>query len=123
MAAIRNRVEPQYDLVVAVERGGILPGYLAARYLDLPFTTVGIELRDDSHRPRLDEPRLYREPAIPCAGERVLLADDVANSGATLRLAREALSDAASVETLVISGNGEISLFGPHDRCIVWPWE
>lgn len=123
MAALTERLEPRYDLVVAVERGGVLPGYLAARRLDIPFTTVGIELRDDSHRRRFDAPRLYRSPGLSAAGKRVLLVDDVSNSGATLAAARDRLSEPAAVETLVISGQADISLFGPHDRCILWPWE
>jgi hypoxanthine phosphoribosyltransferase len=123
MAAIRRQLTRGFDLVVGIERGGVLPGYLAARYLDLPFTTIGVELRDDTHQKRYERPRVYRWPGRAWEGCRILLADDVSNSGETVAAARAELSGAASVHTLVISGNGDISLYGPHDRCIIWPWE
>ena len=53
---------------------------------------------------------------------RVLLVDDVGNTGATLRRAARELTG-AEITTMVISGNADISLFGPHDRCIRWPWD
>jgi uncharacterized protein len=111
-----------FDLVVGVARGGVLPAYLASRWLDLPLECIHLNLRDDTHRPLRDQPLLLKPVDFDCRGKRVLLCDDVSNSGATLRSAAEYLSG-ASVTTLVISGKADISLFGPHDRCIQWPWD
>ena len=106
MAAIREKVTADFDLVVGIERGGVLPACF----------------RDDTHRPMTPEPALVKGLDEDVRGKRVLLADDVGNTGATLRRAAEEL-EGAEVTTLVISGNADISLFGPHDRCIRWPWD
>lgn len=122
MAAIREKVNAAFDLVVGIERGGVLPAYLAARWLDVPLHTLRISFRDDSHQPLSAEPALLKGLDIDVAGKKVLLADDVGNSGATLRKAAAEL-EGAEVTTMVISGNADISLFGAHDRCIRWPWD
>jgi hypoxanthine phosphoribosyltransferase len=116
MTAIRSKVSGEFDLVIGIERGGMLPAYLAARWLDVPLKSIRIHFRDDSHKP-LTEP--WTEDV---QGKRVLLADDVGNSGATLRRAALELRG-ADITTMVISGNADISLFGPHNRCIRWPWD
>lgn len=122
MAAVREKLSGEFDYVVGIERGGMLPAYLAARWLDVPLKTIRIHFRDDSHKPLTEEPQLTEPWTIDVRGKRILLADDVGNSGATLhRAARELVG--AKITTMVISGNADISLFGPHDRCIRWPWD
>lgn len=121
MERIRAVEFPELDRIVAIARGGVLPGYLVSRWLDLPLDIVTLRFRDDAHRPLYDRPRHDSAPLPDCNGERVLLADDVANSGATLRCAAELLPG-AQITTLVISGTADISLFGPHEQCIRWPW-
>jgi len=122
MNRIKQTVYGPFDIVVAVERGGILPAYLAARYLDVQLATVALRFRDESHAKLYDEPQVVHGLDRDVTGLRILLVDDVSNSGATLRAAA-ALLPGAQVTTLVISGNADISLFGPHDRCIRWPWQ
>jgi len=122
MAAIRSKVSGDFDMVIGIERGGILPAYLAARWLDVPLKSIGIHFRDDSHRPLTDEPQLTGPWKEDVRGKRILLADDVGNTGATIRRAAEELTG-AEITTMVISGNADISLFGPHERCIQWPWD
>lgn len=122
MAKIRQKLsEANFDLVVGVARGGVLPAYLASRWLDLPLETIHLNLRDDSHRPLRDKPLLLKPVDFAYEGKRILLCDDVSNSGATLRMASDCLPG-ARIRSLVISGKADISLFGPHDRCISWPW-
>lgn len=122
MGRIREKLNPGgFDLVVGVARGGILPAYLASRWLDLPLETIHLNLRDDNHRPVRERPLLLKPVDFDWAGKRILLCDDVSNSGATLKTAAECLPG-AMISSLVISGKADISLFGPHDRCIAWPW-
>ena len=122
MDAVRTEVTGDFDLVVGIERGGVLPAYLASRWLEVPMASMRIRFRDDSHKPLSEEPTLIRGLDRDVTGLRILLADDVGNTGATLRRAAAELRG-AEVTTLVISGNADISLFGPHDRCIRWPWD
>ncbi len=111
-----------FDLVVAIGRGGILPGYLASSYLDIPMEIIQLEFRNDAHQAIHDTPQLLGPLGFETANKRVLLTDDVANTGASLNKAKTLLQGAI-ITTLVISGNGDISLFGKHDRCITWPWQ
>jgi len=117
-AALRGSA---FEMGVGVGRGGILPAYLASRFLDLPLEVLHLNLRDDSHAQVREAPLLLRPLGFSAAGKRVLLCDDVSNTGVTLAKA-VALLEGASVRTLVISGKADYSLFGPHDRCIAWPW-
>jgi hypoxanthine phosphoribosyltransferase len=122
MTAVRTKVIGTFDLVVGIERGGVLPAYLASRWLDVPMETMRISFRDDTHQPLSEEPALLKGVSFDPKGKRILLADDVGNTGATLRRAAMEL-EGAQVTTMVISGNADISLFGSHDRCIRWPWD
>lgn len=122
MERIRQINFPELDRVVAIARGGILPGYLVSRWLDLPLEIMTLRYRDETHSPVYPHPRHDGNPLPDCSGERVLLVDDVANSGATLRAAAKLLDGAKKITSLVISGDGDLSLYGPHDRCIRWPW-
>lgn len=122
MELIRKNVPKQFDLVTAVARGGILPGYLASRFLDIPMEVIHLNLRNDDHQKVREEPLLLKPLDFEWLGKRILLTDDVSNSGLTLNQAKKLLDGAAQITTLVISGKGDISLFGPHDRCIRWPW-
>lgn len=121
MTRIKQQIKPEYDIVVAIARGGVLPGYLVSRYLDIPMETIHLNLRDNTHKQIHPVPLLLKPVDFEYAGKRILLTDDVANSGATLTKAASLLPGAV-ITSLVISGNGTISLFGPHDRCIKWPW-
>ncbi len=122
MNAIINKVSGDFDMVIGIERGGLLPAYLAARWLVVPLKSIQIQFRDDSHKPLTEEPQLTAPWNEDVQGKRILLADDVENTGATIRRAAEELKG-AQITTMVISGNADISLFGPHDRCIRWPWD
>ena len=118
----KDKVSSDYDLVIAIGRGGILPGYLVSRYLDIPMEIIELKFRDDTHKQIYAEPVVkYKPQEVDYASKNILLVDDVSNTGSTLQTAKEVLG-LDNVTTLVISGNGDISLFGVHDRCIEWPW-
>ncbi len=121
MNAIKEKLTGRFDIVLGIERGGILPAYLASRWLNIPFTSMRISFRDDAHLPISAAPRLINGPLQETNGLHVLLVDDVCSTGATLNKASKELQ-AAEITTMVISGEADISLFGAHDRCIRWPW-
>ena len=122
MSGIKEMVGDDFDIVVAIGRGGVLPGYLVSRHLDIPLEIIYLNLRDESHREIRDTPLLTKRFDFNPYGKRILLADDVSNSGKTLRKAEQYLKG-GKVTTMVISGIADISLFGPHNKCINWPWD
>ena len=112
---------PPIDLVVGIGRGGVVPAALAAQRLGCDLRVLPIRFRDDAHQPERAEP-LVTPPAFDVAGKRVLLVDDVARTGATLRAAASALVGAAAIHTLVVAGCADYALF-QVDSCIAWPWQ
>jgi hypothetical protein len=113
---------PEVDAVVAIERGGRVPGALVAAVLDRPLAALRISHRDDANLPSSDGPRLLARHEIPVSpGGRILLVDDVSVSGATLRCAQAELT-AFTVHTLVLKGTAETVAFPEFDTCVSWPW-
>jgi adenine/guanine phosphoribosyltransferase-like PRPP-binding protein len=112
---------PPIDLVVGIGRGGVVPAALAAQRLACDLRVLPVRFRDDSHQPERAEP-LVTPPSFDVTGKRVLLVDDVARTGSTLRAAAGALDGAAAVHTLVVAGCADYALF-QVDSCIAWPWQ
>ena len=111
------------DAVVAIARGGVVGGALAAYHLQLPMHVVQIRYRDDANVP------LEAAPTVLGGGpdvraSHVLVVDDVCVSGATLRAACEALGPVAST-TLVLKGRpgaADLVVFDDVTSCVRWPW-
>ncbi len=112
---------PPVDVVIGIGRGGVVPAALAAQRLGRDLRVLPVRFRDDAHQPEQAEP-LVTPPAFDVAGQRVLLVDDVARTGATLRAAAGALAGAAAIHTLVVAGCADYALF-QVDSCIAWPWQ
>ena len=114
---------PAVDLVVGIGRGGVIPAALVAQRLSCDLKVIAVRFRDDAHRPERAAPQVT-PPGFDVAGRRVLLVDDVARTGATLRAASRALANAGvgAVRTLVVAGYADYVLFRV-DSCIAWPWQ
>jgi xanthine phosphoribosyltransferase len=73
------------DYVVGLTRGGLVPANLISQYLDCPMETLKVSLRDDASQP---ESNLWMsEDAFE--QRRILIVDDINDSGATLNWIRE----------------------------------
>lgn len=66
----------KYDKVVGIMRGGLIPGVCISHALNLPFETLKWSTRD---RPELDIFNLTMR-----SEDRILLVDDICDSGKTL---------------------------------------
>ena len=120
--AIQRLALPDFDLVVGVGRGGVVPASLLAYKLGCNLAVVDINYRDDDNRPRHDAPVLLRPPAIPDGVRAVLLVDDVSVSGKTLAAAKRLFED-YDVTTLVLKGRADVVLFPGISSCVNWPWK
>lgn len=115
-------VFPPVDAVVAIERGGRVPGELIAAMLDRPLGFLRLAYRDDSNEVQHPEPLVLGPPAIPCpTGGRILLVDDVSASGATMRRAGQELTG-YRIATFALKGGADIVAFPELGACVTWPW-
>ena len=112
---------PDVDAVVAVERGGLVPGELAARTLGVPLGRIRISYRNDDNSIARPAPEVTALAEVP-PGDRLLVVDDVAVTGATLNKAVQVLSPRA-VTTLVMIGRADLVAFPEVRGCATWIWK
>ncbi|MDP2750305.1 MAG: phosphoribosyltransferase [Nanoarchaeota archaeon] len=119
-----------FDTVIGIGRGGIVPGSLIANYLKTDFAVLWLNFRDDSHCPRHEKPKLVKDFDMDLTGRKVLVVDDVSKSGATLTKAKEILKakNASKIKTLVVNGPKnktdyplDYTLFS-FEKCVKFPW-
>ena len=121
--ALRTHPLGELAAVVALARGGVVLGALAAYELRLPLRVLRLRYRDDANRPLTTNPSAVG-PLPEVRGQRVLLVDDVSVSGASLRTARSLLG--CSGPTLVAKGRpgaADLVLFDDIPTCVDWPWQ
>lgn len=85
----RSKYAP--DLIVAVSRGGWIPGRLILDYLGGPdIATIKVEHYVDFYKTR-DKPEITQPLVVNVKGKKILLVDDIADTGKSLRAAVEYL--------------------------------
>ena len=118
------------DLVLGISRGGLLVAGAIAYALGVKNTaTIGVEFYTGIDE-RLELPMLL--PPVPdlidLGGARVLIADDVADTGATLELVRDFCRDrVAEARVAVLYEKSRSSVASDYvwrrtDRWITFPW-
>lgn len=122
------------DAIVAVLRGGVYPALAIAARLGVE-RLYGVEFRkySDDKPPRelSTTPLLVRDGVPQLSGERVLVVDDVARTGSTLKAAKELVKSkgAGEVKTAVLVVRSRELLEVPDyygvfmKVCPRFPWE
>ncbi len=98
----RSKYKP--DLIVAVSRGGWIPGRVLSDILEMPkVATIKVEYYEDIYKTR-SKPEITQPLPIDISGKRVLLVDDIADSGRSLELVKNHLlgRGAADVKTCTL---------------------
>jgi uncharacterized protein len=87
------------DIVVGVARGGLVPARILTDLLETPeLATIQISFYQDIAQPSL-EPILKQALTLPIQGKKVLLVDDITDTGESLRLAQTYLHQQDALET------------------------
>jgi uncharacterized protein len=73
------------DYIVGLTRGGLVPANMLSQYLEIPMEALKVSMRDSDTGP---ESNLWMaEDAF--AGKKILIVDDINDSGATLNWIRQ----------------------------------
>lgn len=120
--ALKKAVLPEFDLVVGIARGGVIPASLVAYKLQLDLHVIQINYRDDNNTPRYDAPRLLKDYNGEIYGKNILLVDDVCVSGRTFEKAKEILQG-NTITTFALKGKADFVLFPDITTCVRWPWK
>ncbi len=118
------------DIIVGIARGGWLPARVMSDLLDSPnLANVQVEFYLGLTETK-DKPVITQPVSMPVRGKKVLVMDDVADTGKSLRLVKEHLAKqgAESVKIATIYFKPWSTLVPDHyekeTRCwVVFPWE
>jgi uncharacterized protein len=118
------------QVIVGIIRGGMVPARVLADLLEVQqVATIQVEFYVNIGKTAA-EPVLKQGLAVPVAGKRVLLVDDIADSGKSLQLALNYLQNQGAAEirsaTLYYKRKSvvEPSFFEKETGCwVVFPWE
>lgn len=118
------------DLIIAITRGGWIPARLLSDLLEVNnLTTIGIEFYSDISKTR-KKPILTQELSTPISGKKILLVDDVADTGKSLQLAKKHIlkKDKADLKISTIYKKPQSKIEPDYyekttKHWIIFPWE
>lgn len=104
VAELAERLAPkQFDVMLAITRGGLVPaGMLAYRLRIRNILVAAVEFYDDEGRPG-PRPTFLQFPADPLLrGQQVLVVDEVWDSGTTIHAVTERVRQAGGIPTTAV---------------------
>lgn len=128
--ALAMRVARDYDpeMVVGIARAGVIPAAIVASLLRIDFYSMKISRREGDEKVR-ERPAVLSAAPSQAQGKRVVLVDEVATSGDTLRLALAAVRDVHPAEVRTATTFVRPMGYKPDyhaletDQTIVFPWD
>lgn len=112
--------EDEFDIIVAVANGGIVPAGIINQRLQKEIHLLKINLRDEYQHPKYDQPKLLAPIDFDFKDKRILLVDDRIKTGSTIKLAKELMEEAEMIKTFAVNGNADYALF--DEACFKFPW-
>jgi len=114
--------DKDYDVIVGVSRGGLVPSTILSHKLGLPLQTVNWQTRDGDNR---EVGSLFK---LAVKYQNMLIVDDICDSGVTIRDMKELCKDRAEFAVLVDkqSASNLTHYRGTEyigDEWVVFPWE
>lgn len=103
VAELADRVGTEFDVLLAITRGGLVPAGMLAYRLGLRNILVAaVEYYDDEGRPG-PKPTFFQFPADPLLrGQRVLIVDEVWDSGTTIHAVTKRVRQAGGIPTTAV---------------------
>lgn len=112
--------EDEFDMIVAIANGGIVPAGIINQRLQKEIHLLKINLRDEYQHPKYDQPKLLAPIDFDFRDKRILLVDDRIKTGSTIKLAKELMQEARMIKTFAVNGNADYALF--DEACFKFPW-
>ena len=128
--ALALRVAREYDpeVVVGIARAGVIPAAVVASILRLDFYSMRISRKEGDEQVR-ERPAILSAAPPQAAGKRILVVDEIATSGETLRLALAAVRDARPSEVRSATSFVRPRGYKPDyfaletDSTVIFPWD
>lgn len=123
-----------WDAIMAITRGGMIPGCLISEALDIRNVMTAAVMFYTAIETTMDEPRFLQFPSDPLlVGKRVLIVDDVWDSGKTAMAVRHRVREAGGLPSVAVIHYKPRASRYPNDApdffayetdaWIVYPWE
>jgi len=128
--ALALRVAREYrpDLVVGIARAGVIPAAVVASILRVDFYSIKLSRKEGDEQVR-ERPAILSAAPPQAAGKRVLLVDEIATSGETLRMALAAVRDVRPLEVRTATSFARNKGYKPDyfalatDATVIFPWD
>ncbi len=131
---LAERLPNTYDVMLVITRGGMVPACIISERLNLRSILVAAVMFYTGQERTLDKPIFLQFPSDPLLnGKRVLIVDDVWDSGRTIMAVRKRVVDAGGLpETAVLHYKSSKSKYANErpdfavdetDAWIVYPWD
>ncbi|MDD2476307.1 MAG: phosphoribosyltransferase [Dysgonamonadaceae bacterium] len=112
--------EENFDMIVAIANGGVIPAAIINQRLNVEFNLLKINLRDPFQKPKFDSPKLLEPINFDFKNKTILLVEDRIKTGATVKLALDLLQEASIIRTFAVNGEADYSLY--NESCFRFPW-
>lgn len=112
--------QDEFDLIVAIANGGIVPAGIINQRLQKEVHLLKINLRDEYQHPKYDQPKLLAPIDFDFKDKRILLVDDRIKTGSTIQLAKELMKEARFIKTFAVNGTADYALY--DESCFKFPW-
>ena len=131
---LADRLPNTYDVMLVITRGGMVPACIISERLNLRNILVAAVMFYSDRDVTLDKPIFLQFPADPLLnGRRVLIVDDVWDSGRTIMAVTERVRDAGGIpDTAVLHFKPSRTRYpearptyfiDETDAWIVYPWD
>lgn len=110
----------QFDIIVAIANGGIIPAAILNQRLGVEFQILKINLRDTNQKPKYENPQLLSPVGFEYRDKTILMVEDIIKTGATINFAIGLLQGAKQIKTFAVNGNADYALY--NESCFRFPW-